>query len=51
MDNSQASAPQLDETEIERQGLPPQRHAGQVGYGPNYNSDPVATFLISSRNC
>jgi len=40
--NSQTSA-QSNETEIKKQDLPPQRHAGQVGYGPNYNPDAVAT--------
>ena len=29
---------------IKGQDLPPQHHAGQVGYGPNYHPEPVAMF-------
>jgi hypothetical protein len=29
--------------------LPPQLHAGKVGYGPNYHAGPVGVSLISAR--
>ena len=41
--NSQSST-QFKESELDEQGLPPQHHAGKVGFGPNYDPDPVRMF-------
>jgi len=37
-------------TALEPDAIPVQRHAGKVGYGPNYHAGPVSPSTISPIN-
>jgi hypothetical protein len=43
-----SNSPTSTQSTEDEQGLPPQLHAGRVGYGPNYHPEPVRLFPVPS---